>query len=98
MTRETTLEMAKTMVCGHRESDYGSPEDSFTIIADLWSAYTGTPFTAKDVAAMMILLKVARIAGDRATLDSWVDIAGYAACGCEITTETAPMPEDDPDD
>lgn len=41
--------------------------------------------TAKDVAAMMGLLKVARIAtGNKA--DSFVDLAGYAACAGEIAT------------
>ena len=31
-------------------------------------------------------IKVARQAG-RGKLDNWVDIAGYAACGAEITAE-----------
>lgn len=40
----------------------------------------------KDVAMMMALLKVARIkAGDKA--DSFIDLAGYAACAGEIVTE-----------
>lgn len=30
--------------------------------------------------------KVARQAG-RGKLDNWIDIAGYAACGAEITAE-----------
>ena len=34
---------------------------------------------------MMVLLKVARIHGSEAgSIDSWVDIAGYAACGEEV--------------
>ena len=33
---------------------------------------------------MMILLKVARVAGGSESIDNWVDIAGYAACGGEI--------------
>ena len=46
----------------------------------------GTLFTSKDVAMMMALLKVARIkAGDKA--DSFIDLAGYAACAGEIVTE-----------
>lgn len=63
----------------------GSPEDSFGLIAQLWTAYMGTLFTSKDVAMLMALLKVARIkAGDKA--DSFVDLAGYAACAGEIAT------------
>lgn len=34
---------------------------------------------------LMALLKVARIAGNRPKPDNWVDLAGYAACGAEIS-------------
>lgn len=36
---------------------------------------------------MMALLKVARIRSGTGTEDSFVDLAGYAACGGEIATE-----------
>lgn len=35
---------------------------------------------------MMALLKIARIATGQAKSDSFVDLAGYAACGGEIGT------------
>ena len=78
------LDEARRCVCRSREEEYGSPEDSFGMIARLWSAYTGCGFDPKDVAVMMILLKTARIAGGSRNLDNWIDIAGYAACGGEI--------------
>lgn len=85
MKRAEILEAARVCVCGEREQDYGTPEDSFDLIGQLWTAYTGTLFTAKDVAMMMALLKVARIKhGDKA--DSFVDLAGYAACAGEIVS------------
>lgn len=40
--------------------------------------------TPQDVAAMMILLKIARVAGGHGKSDNWIDIAGYAACGGEL--------------
>lgn len=91
VTRAGLLDMAKAVVCGERENQYGSPEDSFRAIADYWTVYlrqTGNlpehrELTSEDAAIMMILLKVARQAG-RGKLDNWVDIAGYAACGAEI--------------
>lgn len=86
--REKTLETAKTMVMGQREQDYGSPENNFKIIADLWSDYLGHPVTPLDVSMMMILLKVARIKSGGGTGDSFVDIAGYSACGAEIREGT----------
>lgn len=86
MKRAEILEAARVCVCGEREQDYGTPEDSFALIGKLWTAYMGVHFTPKDVAMMMALLKVARIkAGD--TADSFVDLAGYAACAGEIATE-----------
>ena len=72
---------------GQREKEYNSPENSFASIAALWSAYKGTDFTPTDVAMMMSLLKIARIRTGTATEDSFVDLAGYAACGCEIASE-----------
>ena len=72
---------AKSIVTGER---YGTPEQNFHTIAKMWSAYLRIKVTAKDVAAMMILLKVARIASGHGSEDSWVDVAGYAACGGEL--------------
>lgn len=89
MNREEILDAAKHCVCGDREQDYGTPENSFSNIAALWGAYLGTPITPVDVAAMMIMLKVGRIAGGSLSQDNWVDIAGYAACGGEIATKGA---------
>lgn len=86
MKRTEILEAARVCVCGERERDYGTPEDSFTLISRLWTAYVGIAFTPKDVAMMMALLKVARIrAGNKA--DSFIDLAGYAACAGEIAGE-----------
>lgn len=83
-TRTSILEKAKECVNGKREQDYGSPEDNFKIIADLWTAYKGVNFTSLDVAMMMALLKIGRIKNGGGTGDSFVDLAGYAACGGEI--------------
>lgn len=82
--RETVLKDAIHCVCGDREQDYGTPENNFALIADLWSAYRGVTFTPVDVAMMMALLKVARIRTGRGKMDSFVDLAGYAACAAEI--------------
>lgn len=86
MTRSEILHQAEQCVCGQRQEDYGTPEDSFKRIAALWTAYLGVKISPLDVAMLMALLKLARIRGNRATLDSFVDLAGYAACGGEIAT------------
>lgn len=86
MTREECLAAAKACVCGQRQQDYGTPEDSFNAIGKLWTAYKGVEFSVVDVAMMMALLKIARIQTGRGTDDSFVDLAGYAACGAEINS------------
>ena len=88
MTRKEVLQTAEKMVNGDRQDDYGTPENSFETIANLWYAYLGdrlkTGITPHDVAAMMALLKIARIASGHGKNDNWVDLAGYAACGGEL--------------
>ena len=89
MERSEILAAAERCVCGHRELDYGSPEDNFGKIAKLWTVYLGVSVSSTDVAMMMALMKIARIKGaqlGRVSEDSFVDLAGYAACGGEIAT------------
>ena len=90
-TRKRVLSEAERCVCGQRAQDYGTPEDSFEMIGKLWTVYLdyATKIDAHDVAAMMALLKIARIAENPQHMDSWVDLAGYAACGGEITGKEA---------
>lgn len=100
MKRAEILEAAKVCVCGEREHDYGRPEDNFATIGLLWSVYLNAAhpemtkafpingINAKDVAAMMALLKVARIATGSSP-DGFVDLAGYAACAGEIAERSA---------
>ena len=82
VSRADILDRAKAIVTGE-------PEDNFAIIAELWSAYTGYKFSPVDVAMMMALLKVARIKTGVGTVDSFVDLAGYAACVGEIAGNSA---------
>lgn len=96
MKRADILQTAEKCVCGKREQDYGKPENNFQAIADLWNAYyrhkrlsvedaaNDRFFSAFDVAMLMTLLKVGRIATGTATEDSFVDACGYLACGGEI--------------
>ena len=85
-TRKRVLSEAEKCVCGQREHEYGVPEDSFEMIGKLWTVYLdyATKIDAHDVAAMMALLKIARIAKSPDHMDSWCDLAGYASCGGEI--------------
>ena len=42
MKRAEILDAAKACVCGEREQDYGTPEDSFGLIGQLWTVYMGS--------------------------------------------------------
>lgn len=84
MNRKECLEESIKCVCTDREGQYGSPENNFSLIAKLWSVYKGETFTAEDVAMMMALLKIARIKMGKLKADNYVDLAGYAACACEL--------------
>lgn len=86
-TRKTILDAAEKCVCQDRQDTHGKPEDSFSEIAMLWTAYTGNDISPVDVAQMMILLKVGRAKGNPKHTDNWVDMAGYAACAGEIAVE-----------
>ena len=85
MTRTEILAEAEKCVCSDRNLQYGEPEDNFNTIAKFWSAFLDTEIAAWQVAAMMMLMKNARIkSGKGRDKDSWVDAAGYSACGGEL--------------
>ena len=83
MTRKELLDAAAGCVLQDRASQYGGVEDNFGRIAELWTKYLGVQLAPHDVAAMMVLLKIARLRANPHHDDSWVDLAGYAACGAE---------------
>lgn len=97
MRRKELLDKAIEIIEGARQEHYGSPEDNFARIAEYWQTYLrqtqigGLPIVIHswDVATMMILMKVARLAADYLHDDSWLDIAGYAACGSECAEKYA---------
>lgn len=83
-----TLKTASEAVTGDRNNDYGPPTEDFNTQAKMFSAYLSrtnnrdVAVTASDIAALMILVKMARQA-HRPKHDNWIDAAGYAACGAE---------------
>ena len=83
MTRKEILAEGEKCICNDRNMQYGEPEDNFSDIAKLWSVFIN--ITAPQVAEMMILLKTARIkSSEGRDKDSWIDVAGYSACGGEL--------------
>jgi hypothetical protein len=89
--RQTILDTAKTCVLGDRNNTYGPPTQDFQRTADLWTtlgfSFNGKPVEAHQVAMAMMALKLSRLVWSPRHIDSWVDTAGYAACGYECTGE-----------
>jgi hypothetical protein len=83
-TRTWVLERAEHLVNNERNTQYDEPSADFYRTAGMWSAYLGVPIEMHDVAAMVALLKIARIRFAPQHLDNWVDLAGYAACGADV--------------
>lgn len=85
MTRKDILSAAEECVCTSRQEEYGPVEDNFYKISKLWNAYLGDNVTdSHDVAIMMALLKIARMATGTFKGDSYVDACGYLACAGEL--------------
>lgn len=85
MQRAKILQLASDAVTVDRAATHGDLEANFATIAAIWSLRIGVKLTASDVALMMIDLKTTRAWGNRGHEDNWVDIAGYAACGGEVS-------------
>ena len=78
---------AADLVDGDRRRQHGEPEETHARIAALWSAYLADrQLTGHDVAMLLLLVKVARIATGTPNPDNYVDIAGYAGIAAELPT------------
>ena len=92
MTRTETLHAAEKAVNGDRQGDYGTPENNFKNIAGFWSLYLSSKLNKDitlqpvDVAVLLDLMKTARLIQSPGKTDTWIDKAGYAACGAEIVS------------
>jgi len=84
MDRFDLLDQAKDTV-KDRGEEYGTVVENFNRAALIWSSVLGRPVTAQEVALCMIGLKLARLSYDPDSEDGWVDVAGYAACGGEVS-------------
>ena len=93
MNRDQILQTAEHFITVDRAATHGEAEDNFQTIADVWSWWLSnrdspeSPLEAIDIAMMMALFKIARIAGNANHVDNYIDLSGYAALAGEISTE-----------
>lgn len=91
--REAALQEGIGLTMGDRNAAYGAPNINLTKMAMMMRGYfngrTVDSFTSADMAAIMILAKLSRLAGNLTHHDSWVDAAVYAAIGLECAEQNA---------
>lgn len=87
--RAHCLDTAKALVTGDRQDTYGDPATNASTFMQLLASIHGDGFGEVDYPIIMILTKLARLAQNPDHLDSWVDIAGYAALGYELAGDQA---------
>lgn len=81
----SVLQDAANIVDKDREQTYGDPGRNVRTIAALWTEWLrargalaeGANVSTDDVCAMMVMLKLARLANDPTHRDSQVDACGY---------------------
>jgi len=91
--RSSLLNEAEELVTGDRNNQYGEPHQDFARTAGALTALgyrgpNGRDMQAHDVAIMVSVVKMSRLMWTPTKRDSWVDIAGYAACGYEAAELT----------
>ena len=91
MTKEEILAKANELISNDRNESHGDAFKNHAEIAEFWNLFLDdklrpmADITAKEVAIMMILLKVSRSnQGKKFNLDNFVDMAGYSAIAGEI--------------
>jgi hypothetical protein len=85
MNRDEVLADAKEKINGPRAKDYGDAYENHDKIAKMWSAILGMEVTVAQVYQCMLAVKIGRLITTPEHEDTWVDIAGYAALGGEIS-------------
>jgi hypothetical protein len=94
-TRAKTLGEAGRLVNGDRNAQYGAPYEDFSRTAAAldglgYQVAVGDDVRAlepHDVAVILSAVKLSRIMSSPQKQDSWVDLAGYAACGAEVAEQ-----------
>jgi hypothetical protein len=79
--------LTATDTISQRGLTYGHPADNLEHTAMLISAYLQMPIHDYQVAGIMMLVKLARTNQSAEQIDTWVDMASYAALGGQLATE-----------
>lgn len=90
------MRKALDIINGERQDKYGNPEDSFALIGKYWTEFLKANgviacdqvnISNKEVAEMMMLFKIARMSGQKPSLDNYLDLVGYAWIAADMVEE-----------
>ena len=84
MKTQAYIDKAKDIVYTDREKTHGNKKINHYNIAKMWSAYLDFDISGRDVALMMVLLKVARTKAGSHNTDDYVDMVGYSSIAGEL--------------
>ena len=91
------LHKAYAIINGDRQKDYGDPWDNFGLLADFFTSYVRKrwgveiEFKRTDVVNFLEMLKLSRACTGNPTMDTYVDIAGYAGLGGDFASRQHEM-------
>jgi len=89
MKREYVLKSAQSLIAGERHEEYGNALDNFERICAGWEVIFGCEVKPYQVALAMDWVKTSRLVQTPDSHDGWIDKAGYAALGGEVSDEEA---------
>ncbi len=87
MKRTEVIDTARDYITKDRAATHGNAENSFALMAQMWSAYLGVKVEAHDVAALMVIFKIARFRSNPTYEDNSIDAVGYSALMGELATD-----------
>ena len=85
MKTQAYIDKAKDIVSTDRELTHGNKKINHDNIAKMWSAYLDRDINGRDVALMMVLLKVARTKAGSHNTDDYIDMVGYSSIAGELS-------------
>lgn len=84
------LREAIAITLGPRGAVYGHAADNLGLTLDLWNVYLADldrPLTVSDLAALMVLVKLARLHHTPDHYDTLLDMAGWPSAAWDALTE-----------
>lgn len=88
--RGAMLDDARRLTEGPRDNEYGEPLKRYERLATIWSTRLGITVTPQQCVLLIADMKIDRAFTNHAHLDSYVDLAAYAAIAYEIELKTNP--------